>query len=242
MSDAPSVDTAVLPDYELVRSHRRTLAIHVLPDGRLEVRAPLRTPVRTISAFVASKSAWIVKALGNRTRNSERVLWREGPLREGDVVHMRGIPHQVKTVPRRSRADRIHAVPAGTQESMADVLIPLREVEDTARRQLLEWYRHDLAERVRLALPEATHLVGATPSIVTLRLARSRWGSCGSKGRISLNLLCSALPDRLFEYVLIHELCHLVHLDHGRAFWTRLLSVLPDAVERRRELRGWYLR
>ena len=242
MSEVPVPQPDAPLRYELVRSRRRTIAIHVLPGGTLEVRAPLRTPVRTISAFVASKRTWIVRTLGKRTRNDDRVLWREEPLRDGDIVHFHGNPHRVRPVPRSNRSEKPFPVSGGASGAMGVVLVPVSSAEDPIRPQILAWYRRDLAERVRLALPEAVRRVGASPSAVSFRLARSRWGSCGSKGRISLNLLCSALPDRLFEYILVHELCHLRHLDHGRAFWACLLAVLPDAMVSRRELRGWYLR
>ncbi len=242
MSEAPVPDSTTPLRYELVRSRRRTLAIHVLPGGSLEVRAPLRTPVRTISAFVESKRAWILRTLGKRVRNDDRVLWHEDPLCDGDIVHFHGIAHRVRPVPRTTRSEKLIPVPGGATGAMAVVLVPVRDAEDPIRPQILAWYRRDLAERVRLALPEAVRRVGVSPAAISYRLARSRWGSCGSKGRISLNLLCAALPYRLFEYVLVHELCHLRHLDHSRAFWASLLAVLPDAVERRRELRGWYLR
>lgn len=84
-----------------------------------------------------------------------------------------------------------------------------------------------------------TQWYGPQPSRITVRLMKTRWGSCSSSGRISLNLLLARLPESLREYVLVHELMHLVHLDHSPAFWAALGATLPDYQARRRALRDW---
>jgi len=72
---------------------------------------------------------------------------------------------------------------------------------------------------------------------VSFRLQRSRWGSCNSQKRISLNAALLFLPRHLVEYVLVHELCHTVHMDHSQRFWRLLGNCLPDYQCRRTQLR-----
>ena len=69
----------------------------------------------------------------------------------------------------------------------------------------------------------------------------SNWGSCSSKGNINLNLNLMRLPEHLRDYVMLHELCHLRHLDHGPAFQALLASLCPDHRECRRALREYKL-
>jgi predicted metal-dependent hydrolase len=227
--------------YDVKRSRRRTIALHVLPGGRLEVRAPFRASDRTLSDFVASKRAWVERTLRRQADPSRRVLWTDRPLSTGDVVHLRGVPHTLVLSPGEGRAAAACQVARNPASTGDLLLVPVHGGTDDARRRILELYRADLDLRLRAMMPDAARKVGRTPSAVSFRLARTRWGSCGRTGRISLNLLCAALPDALLEYVLCHELCHLRYLDHGRAFWATLASVLPDQASRRRELRGWYL-
>ena len=73
---------------------------------------------------------------------------------------------------------------------------------------------------------------------ITVRAQRTRWGSCSAKGNLSLNLTLLLLPHRLVEYVVLHELCHTVELNHADAFWDLLQKHLPDALDRRKELRA----
>lgn len=102
---------------------------------------------------------------------------------------------------------------------------------DKARRLLVERLNGWV---VRFAWPQ--------PSQVIVRDFVSRWGSCTAARVIRINERCAALPDSLQDYVLLHELCHLRHLDHGPKFWGLLRSCLPDADERRRRLAQYRLR
>lgn len=72
---------------------------------------------------------------------------------------------------------------------------------------------------------------------VSVKKMRSRWGSCSPQGNISINLLLGHLPNRLLEYVAVHEVCHLVHHNHSKYFWALVAEHLPDHRNRRRELR-----
>jgi len=77
---------------------------------------------------------------------------------------------------------------------------------------------------------------GAILRKIAVRKMRSRWGSCSRQGNVSINLLLGHLPDQLLEYVVIHELCHLVHLNHSKRFWALVATHLPDHKERKKEL------
>ena len=74
------------------------------------------------------------------------------------------------------------------------------------------------------------------PARLAIRGQRTRWGSCTSRGTVSLNWRLVLLPSRLADYVIVHELCHLRHMNHSRRFWSLVASVIPDWAERRSEL------
>jgi len=89
-------------------------------------------------------------------------------------------------------------------------------------------------------LAELAELHGFKYSNVRIRKSRTRWGSCSSKGTISLSLYLSLLPEHLVEYVLLHELCHTVQMNHSPAFWTLLNKCTQNkARELRREIRRY---
>lgn len=73
---------------------------------------------------------------------------------------------------------------------------------------------------------------------VSLRNQKTRWGSCSREGNISLNIALVTLPTELIDYVLLHELTHTVHMNHGTDFWTKLDEICPNSKKYRRELKS----
>ncbi|MFA6736731.1 MAG: YgjP-like metallopeptidase domain-containing protein [Saccharofermentanales bacterium] len=80
---------------------------------------------------------------------------------------------------------------------------------------------------------------GKMPNAIKVRPRKSVWGTCNSKGTISINSFAGALPDELFEYIMIHELSHLEVLNHNKYFWNLVSYYLPDWKERRTKLRRY---
>lgn len=93
-----------------------------------------------------------------------------------------------------------------------------------------------------MAAPWAVHFrktYGVGPKIWTVRTMNTRWGSCSSAtGRITLNTKLYYKPDECVEYVIVHELCHLIHPDHGKGFYALLEKELPDWKRRRKQLKA----
>lgn len=78
------------------------------------------------------------------------------------------------------------------------------------------------------------------PRVIRIKDLVSRWGSCSAKGAISINRRCSCLPPELLDYVILHEFCHLIHLNHSKAFWQLLRQYLPDVTLRRDQIKRYY--
>ena len=101
----------------------------------------------------------------------------------------------------------------------------------------------EMREKARAELPprlmELACLHGFQVNGVRLKHNRSNWGSCSVRGNINLNINLVRLPAELRDYVLLHELCHLRHMNHGREFHALLESVCPGHLELRRKLKNW---
>ena len=80
-------------------------------------------------------------------------------------------------------------------------------------------------------------LLGVTFGKITVRRQRTLWGSCSARGNLSFNCLLMAAPPQVRDYVVIHELCHRIHMDHSKDFWAKVALLCPDYKERRRWLR-----
>lgn len=84
--------------------------------------------------------------------------------------------------------------------------------------------------------------LGVTYGRVRFKGMRSRWGSCSSRGNLSFNTLLSYLPDELVEYVVLHELAHMLEMNHSSRFWSIIEYYIPDWGERREMLRYYWVR
>ena len=103
--------------------------------------------------------------------------------------------------------------------------------------------RHLLAEAVRTLLPLWEARMGVQAGSIRFREMVSRWGSCQTvTGHITLNLRLGLVPPECMEYVLVHELCHLIHPDHSPAFHDEMTCLMPDWEARKRRLNGFDLR
>lgn len=98
-----------------------------------------------------------------------------------------------------------------------------------------------LSNQARCIIPgKVAHyakLVGVTYGSITVRSQKTRWGSCSGKGNLNFNCLLMLVPEKVLDYVIVHELCHRKEMNHSHKFWALVAQVLPDWQERRRWLR-----
>lgn len=208
--------------YTLVRSKRKTLAVYVLPDARIEARAPLRMPISTIEAFLDSRREWIEGHLETaRLKQREKENYSAA---DGQTILFLG-----KEYP-------IHLDLCNDVQVKDDCFI-LPQDERERKAALTRWYCKKAVEILPLLAEKQKNFTGINWKKLTIGSAASRWGSCNGKNEIRLSWRLILLPTKLVEYVIIHELCHIPEHNHSAAFWKRVESFLPNYMELRKELR-----
>lgn len=216
--------------YVIHRRKRRTLRISVSPDLSVEIFAPSKAPIDWIEEVVAKRAEWIVRTLDKVAACHVLSLPKE--LMNGQPVFLLGREYRVTTV-RGSNA---------SIEVLFDRLVVThRRPEDSLAvgRLVRRWYREQASNLFESAIrscltSESLQHIRKPP--LAIRNMKSRWGSCSSSGRITLNLKLVMVPRPCVAYVVAHELCHLVHHDHSKRFYRLLADVMPDWRERKREL------
>jgi predicted metal-dependent hydrolase len=221
-------------EFKLVRSsaRKRTLAISVDLSGGVRVLAPARAPLVEIRDFVAGRAAWIEK---RRTAIADAVAQRVDCASDDRVPYL---DTELRLVVRCAAFEK-----AGTARKGDELHVIVPPIADeaaaqrTIRSAVLHWYREEANQLLPAAIERWTPHVGRKPVRVEVRDTKTQWGSCSPDDVIRMNFRLVMMPQRLIDYVAVHELAHLVHHNHGSAYWGLVASVLPDHRERRAELR-----
>ena len=100
-----------------------------------------------------------------------------------------------------------------------------------------------LSEQAKDVIPHKVNyyamLLGVDYGRITIRNQKTRWGSCSSKHNLNFNCLLLRAPDAILDYVVVHELCHIRHMDHSKEFWNEVEGILPDYKKRRKWLKDY---
>jgi len=197
---------------EVVRSIRRTAALHIIGSD-LQVRVPEHVGDERVAAFLQRKRPWI------RSKVAEiRLL---SPHRNKELVSGESFPYLGRHY--RLKIQEGHQV--GVCLSGGYLKATIRPTEQGEQREvriqqyLQNWYRSRALERLQEKANRYAQQIGVTPAGVSVRNFRSRWGSCDKKGQVVLNWNIIKAPHAIADYVVVHELCHLIHPNHSKEFW-----------------------
>lgn len=113
----------------------------------------------------------------------------------------------------------------------------LAEAENRRLAAIEKRYREAARQRFEARVPYYHRITGGNYTSITVRDQKSRWGSCSSRGTLSFNYRLIFAPPPVLDYVVVHELCHLTHMNHSKDFWDMVASVMPEYGEYRKWLR-----
>jgi predicted metal-dependent hydrolase len=212
------------------------MSIIVSPDKGVVVKVPLRTPVRIVEKFVAEKSEWINRSIQG-FKSLKRIDDKHG-YSDGDSVLLFGKEHRLRLIPSTGYFVRFGdngIIEAGYNGDRNPVII---------KAMLETWFKfiakNKLTSQFRDVL-EKYRDFDFKPSGFGVRTMKKRWGSCTNSGRIGISSDLIRLDEVFAEYVMVHELCHLKHHNHGEGFYRLLSEVYPEWKKQREELKK-YLR
>ena len=224
-------DGKVIP-YTVQFSHRaRRITIQVKPDRSVEVIAPVRVSREEIHRLIVNKSAWI-HAQVTTTRRAVAV---RRSFCDGETYPFLGGTLTVRVTRGESKAYSVR------KESFIEIHLPLGilpTIEHDSIRGAVEY--HVKRETLNAAIPRVIHYAtafGVMIPEVNVRKNKGKWGFCTSRGAITLASELCMLTPRLFDYVVAHEICHLIVMDHSDRFWNTFRMVMPDCRDRQVELK-----
>ena len=198
----------------LIRTKRKSLSLHITPHGNLVVKAPERMPISVIESFITKKEVWInasrQKVLANLELNS-------------NLINCNDVLYCGKTYPVIFTSDVKQVILSTTA-----CLIPIKITHEKKELALKKWYLKASPEIVLPRIIYFANLMQVHVNSVKFTNAAAKWGSCDSKSDIRLNWRLVMLPPNLIDYIIVHELAHLIELNHSQNFWRIVGSIMPE--------------
>ncbi|WMJ08584.1 M48 family metallopeptidase [Nitrosomonas sp. sh817] len=216
--------------YTLTRSRRKTIGLQISQHG-LRISAPLLTPLSHIDSVLQQKADWIKKKLDQwQAKKSLTLDWSLET-----AYPLLGEPWRIAMKP----IGELAMIQSFSQELAQPPAIELtpRQIETF----VMSWYQQQAITCFQQRIAIYAPALNLTTPPFRLSQAKTRWGSCNSRGLITLNWRLIQLPLHLVDYVVAHELAHLIEMNHSKAFWEVVGRVCPGYREARRELKGVWL-
>ena len=199
--------------YELQRLKRRSVTIRVA-GGKVFVKAPYYVALDKIEEFIFLHEKWIRSKLALEAKTDSEY----SDIQNYENILVEGLRKKV-------------LIGQGVQEE--DVWC---FKDFSALRKFMEKeYGKFLIQRSKYFSEQ----ISVCPAGISLRDFKACWGNCDKNGKIKLNWRLVMLPESLQDYVLVHELCHILHLNHSSAFWNEVGKILPDYKQRRKKLKEY---
>ena len=216
-------------EVQVRRTNRRKTAAIQVQQGVVQVVVPQTLSQQAIDDLIAKKSNWIRQKL---------VLQQSVPVSKpkqfvsGESFTYLGRNYRLKVLTGQLQ-------PVKLKHGYLQVTVPAEQKSDyqLIRHQLRDWYLHRAIDKLETKTIKYADKMGLQPTQIKVKEYKSRWGSCNSRGQISYNWKIIMTPHRMIDYVVIHELCHLIHLNHSKEYWQQVRSMVSDYQDRRNWLK-----
>lgn len=211
-------------EFELIYKKRRTIEIRIDPPGRVIVTAPSGADEDEILKIVQNKGHWITKKL----RDVKNInIKEERDFKDGDLFLYMGNDYPLKLIIEKN----VKNIEVKYSSENIIVISPSADKE-LIRKAMKLWYREKTEEIIHDRMKELQKYFDRKPSDIKIKEQKKRWASCTSKGRLLFNWRCSMASVQAVDYIIVHEMCHLYHMNHSKSFWNKVSSVLPDYRKR----------
>lgn len=217
--------------YEVIYTNRKkTIEVSVHPDSRVLVKAPKHADKDKIEAIIRKRAKWILKHIEYFKKFEPRTPDRR--YLSGETHLYLGKRYRLKI--RKANCDHIKLANGFFKIQTQDIDNSIH-----IKSLLLEWYlikaKIKFAERYSICCKLFNLAEDKLPNL-KIRHMKTRWGSYSTRGNITLNLQLIKTPVECIDYVIIHELCHVIHKNHGKDFYQLLATKLPDWQIRKHKL------
>lgn len=203
-------------EISIKKSNRKTLSIFIERDGSVSALVPSHLSEIEIQQVIKSKEYQIHKNLAQWVQLNERRVLRE--YVNGQSFLYFGRNYRLKLVD--GKLGRI-------EFTKGSLILSKNEINE-ANELFIEFYKSKLKEKLSPIINRYKDQIGVSPNEIKIMELKNRWASCTTKGNLNFHWKCAMAPMDVLIYIVVHELTHLIHLDHSPEFWNEVDKVLPN--------------
>ena len=203
-------------DITIKRSKRKTVSIFIERDGSVSARVPETLKDDEIKEVIQTKEYQIHKQLAEWTQLNERKVERE--YVNGQSFLYLGRNYRLKLVDEKM----------GELKLKNGYFLIGKQEQHKARELFVDFYKKKLNEKIWLIVDRYKAQLGVQPNEVKIMELKTRWASCTPKGNVNFHWKCAMAPIDVLHYIVVHELAHLIHPNHTKAFWNEVDKIMPN--------------
>jgi len=213
---------------EVIRTRRVKSADIRVEDGAVSVVVPRELSIERVEALLNDKRQWI----------RQKVLLHQEALPVSIKEYVSGESFSYLGRNYRLRLEKGSYAPVKLYQGRLVVTLPDGNTEPhMVRNALVSWYKKQARKRFKDKVKRFAPIIGVEPAEVDVKTFKARWGSCSAKGKLDFNWKVLLAPNRIVDYVVVHELCHIKQHDHSPKFWKEVERVMPDYKDCKRWLK-----
>lgn len=220
---------------EVIKKNIKNMYLYVQsPNGRVRITAPRKMNDESIRNFAVSKLSWIKK---HQTRSNNRVRQSEKEYVSGESHYYQGERHLLNVI----HTDKKQKVEV-RKNNQIDLYVRDGSTREQRERVVIEWYRSELKKQIPDLIEKWEKELGVKVNYWGVKHMKTRWGSCNPKHkRIWVNLELAKKSPRCLEYIIVHEMIHLLVKHHNKKFYSYLTLFIPNWKEIKSEINKLYI-
>ncbi|MDB4128293.1 M48 family metallopeptidase [Hyphomicrobiales bacterium] len=202
---------------EVIKSKRRKTISIKISNGSVQIFVPDKFSNFRLEEIIKNRTSWIKKKLEESKLN----ISKPKEYINGEVFSYLGYDYQLKILQDIKPDVKIN-------DGFLQVSTSKKFNKDSIKKILVKWYKARAIEILVEKTNRYANIIGVQPNTIAVRYYKSRWGQCSNIGNISYNWRILMAPNYIIDYVVVHELCHLIEHNHSKKYWNHVLNNYPD--------------
>lgn len=227
-------------DFQIKRSNRRkTVGIKIDPRAGVVIYSPQSLGMDKIKDVVRKRAQWIIDKQEVIKKHSQLVSVKD--FVSGEAFPYLGRQYRLKVI--KSASEKQERCKLKNGRFMVEINRRLngKKTKENVRKALIGWYVEHAVDKIPERVRIYARRIGESPQKIEIKNHKRRWGSCSHYGVVRFNWKIIMAPVTVLDYVIVHELCHLICPDHSVRFWQKVQTIIPDYTNRREKLREYSL-